>query len=224
MYLNNLSEAAVLRIHHALASSKMYVGYVPATFETHAKTYLSTTLGSAFLKQGSLIVLPHEDDRADEENVNLSIYSFDDCGYRIVSLNGMNYSLFLNFKIERPVYDAKEDDASLSVNAMSDLIIPLQECDVLLDEAKHRYLKSDKMGKLVKAGISQLSRGELAALIKAKISSNYIYNICYREQYNLIKFNVMLEVPRPNGGYPTRLTVALEYLPEKKLLRVLTLF
>lgn len=224
VYLNNLSDSALLKIHQALASSKAYVGYVPATFATRAKIYLSTTLGGAFLKHGSRIILPHEDDRSDKENVNLTSYSFEDYGYKTISLNGMNYSLFLNFKLERPIFDLNEDDASFSVNAMSDMIIPLNECDILLDEAKHMYLKSNKIGKLQKAGISTLERDGLAKLIKSKIMSNYIYNICYREEFNLIKFNVMLEVPHPSGGYPTRLTVALEYLPQNKLLRVLTLF
>jgi hypothetical protein len=37
-----------------------------------------------------------------------------------------------------------------------------------------------------------------------------------------MKFNIMLEIGR-SGGYATRMTAALEYMPEKKTLRVITL-
>ena len=38
-----------------------------------------------------------------------------------------------------------------------------------------------------------------------------------------MKFNLMLEVERDEGGYPTRMTAALEYFPKDKVLRVITL-
>ncbi|AEM47113.1 hypothetical protein Acife_0942 [Acidithiobacillus ferrivorans SS3] len=223
IYINNLSDAALARLHEGLGSYAAYVGHIPATFATRAKIYLSTTLGGAFLKFGSKVLLGHEDDRPNEENINLSPYPFGRNGYEIVSIQSTNYSLFLNFKIERPVFDPDEDDAYFSINAMSDAIIPLRECDVLLEDAKYGYLASEKLGKLTKAGLANLCRDELTAMIKSKITRNYIYNLTYMVEHDVMKFNVMLEVPRTDGGYPTRLTVALEYLPEDKLVRVITL-
>jgi hypothetical protein len=223
VYINNLSTGALSRIQQGLASYLPYLGYIPATFASRAKTYLSTTLGGAFLKYGPRVLVAHEDDRGDEENVNLSFYPFEKYNYEVLSFRSTNYSLFMNFKIERPVYDPDEDDASIAINAMSNSIIPLRDCTVLLEHAKHGYLKTEKLGKLAKAGIAHLSQDELSSMIESKITSNYIYNMTYLAEHDVMKFNVMLEVPRPGGGYPTRITVALEYLPEDRLVRVITM-
>ena len=42
-------------------------------------------------------------------------------------------------------------------------------------------------------------------------------------EHNVMKFNIMLELPHKEDGYPTRLVAALEYLPEDKMVRVITL-
>ena len=80
-----------------------------------------------------------------------------------------------------------------------------------------------KGGKLSKAGILDFEKGRLAGLIKSKIAASYIYNLAYLHEHNVIKFNLMIEVGRYDGGYPTRLTVSLEYKAEEKTLRVITL-
>jgi hypothetical protein len=36
-------------------------------------------------------------------------------------------------------------------------------------------------------------------------------------------FNVIIEVPDPRGGHPTRFVAALEYKPDAKVLQVITL-
>jgi hypothetical protein len=223
VYINNLSDTALARLHEELSSYAPYKGYIPATFASRAKIYLSSTLGGAFLKFGSQVLLGHEDDRPNEENVNLSPYPFERHGYNVLSIQSTNYSLFLTFKIERPVFDPNEDDASFSINSMSSAIIPLNECSVLLEDAKYGYLATEKLGKLAKAGLASLGRDQLTAILKAKITSNYIYNLTYMVEHDVMKFNVMLEVSHPGGGYPTRLIAALEYIPEDRLVRVITL-
>lgn len=223
IYINNLSDSALARIHEGLKDFPPYVGYFPATYASRAKLYLSTTLGGAFLKHGSIIILGHEDDRSNEENFNLSNYSFESINGYVASITSTNYSLFLNYKIERPVFDPHEDDTSFSISAISYSIIPLHECAVVIEDAKYGYLATQKHGKLAKANIADLSRDELSSLIRSKITSNYIYNLTYLSEHDVMKFNVLIEIPRKHGGYPTRLTAALEYLPEEKLVRVITL-
>ncbi len=223
VYVNNLTEAALNLLHTELGNYKAYLGYIPATYTTIAKIYLSTTLGGAFLKYKTKVLLAHEDDRSNTENVNLTNYWFDKYGFNILSLRSTLYSLFLTYKIERPVFDKNEDDASFSINSMTSSIIPLEECEVYLEDKKYKYLISEKYGKLEKAGIANIGQSGLINTIKAKITSNYIYNLTYMKNHNVIKFNVMIELPFENGGYPTRLLVALQYLPEEKLVRVITL-
>ena len=93
---------------------------------------------------------------------------------------------------------------------------------VILDEAKHGYLISEKLGKMKKAGLAEADRTQIEQLIKQKVSNSYIYNLVYLEDHDVMKFNIMLELER-EGGYPTRMTAALEYMPNRNALRVITL-
>ncbi len=223
VYINNLSNAALTKFHSELASHPAYIGYIPATFASRAKTYLSTTLVHAFLKHDAKVIMGHEDDQPNEENVNMAGYPFNEFGYQVLSLQSSYFDLFLGYKIERAVYRGFEVDTEMALNAVSEYVLPLEEFTVLLEEAKHKYLLGEKLGKLQKAGIADLDREDLAALIKAKIDASYIYNLVYLEAHDVIKFNLMLEIPRRDGGYPTKLMAALEYRPMEKTLRVITL-
>lgn len=223
VYINNLSDAALTAMHKALCKYDPYVGFIPATFASRAKTYLSTILVNSYLKHGSAIIMEHEDDRPNEEDVNLIGYPFEDFGYRVVSLQSSYADLFLGYKIERPVFPGFEVDTEMSLNAVSPMVLPIDDFTVEIEEAKLNYLKSEKLGKLEKAGIAELDGDELAQLIQKKVAASYIYNLCYLSDHDVVKFNVMLEVPRADGGYPTRILAALEYQPAKKNLRVITL-
>jgi hypothetical protein len=223
VYVNNLSDAVLKSMHERLPMFAAYLGHIPTTFASRAKVYLSTTLVNVFLKNGKKIILAHEDDRSDEENVNLLGYPFEEHGYEIFSLQSTHFDIFLSFKIERPIFPGHEDDANLSLNAISNTILPLHDFVVVLEEAKHGYLVSNKLGKLEKAGLASLNRDELACLIKSKVTANYIYNMLVNE-HNVMKFNLMLEIERKDGGFPTRLMVGLEYSPNAKVLRVITMY
>jgi hypothetical protein len=223
VYVNNLSNAALEAFHRSLCSFPPYVGFIPTTFASRAKTYLSSILVNSYLKHGNTIIMGHEDDRPNEEDVNLVGYPFEDFGYRIVSLQSSFFDLFLGYKIERPVFPGFEVDTEMSLNAVSTNVLPIDGFTVELEEAKHNYLKTEKLGKLEKAGIADLDSDELAKLIRAKVTASYIYNLAYLPDHDVIKFNVMLEIPRTDGGYPTRVLAALEYRPTHKNLRVITL-
>lgn len=223
VYVNNLSDAALTAMHEALSKYEPYVGFIPATFASRAKTYLSTILVKSYLKHGSTIILGHEDDRPNDEDTNLIGYPFEDFGYRVVSFQSSYVDLFLCYKIERPVFPGFEVDTAMSLNAVSPSVRPIDDFTVEIEEAKLNYLKSEKLGKLQKAGIAELDGEELAHLIRKKVAASYIYNLCYLPEHDVIKFNVMLEIPRADGGYPTKVLAALEYQPDKKNLRVITL-
>ena len=224
VYINNLSESVLERLHKELAKFPAYIGFIPATFASQAKIYLSTTLTPNFLKHNSQVIMGHEDDVPNEKNLNMTGYPFEDFGYKVISLQSSYFDLFLTYKIERSVHPGFEIDTEMALNAISDHVLPLTDCTVLLEEAKYGYLQSEKLSKLQKAGIAELDQIDLVELIQSKIAANYIYNLFYSEEHNVIKFNLMLEVPRREGGYPTRLTAALEYMPQQKTLRVITLF
>ncbi len=224
VYLNNLSQTSLDQINKSLAEFPAYLGYIPAQFASRAKTYLSTTVGNLCIKNGTRIILAHEDDRPNTENTNLTLYKFEEAGFKVFSIQTLYFGVFLSYKVERAVYPGLEGDTDFSINAISEQVFPLDEFEVILEHAKHAYLIKEKGGKLRKAGILSLNNERIASLIRSKIAASYIYNLAFLQEHNVVKFNIMIEVDRDNGGYPTRLTVSLEYKPEEKELRVITLY
>lgn len=222
VYINNLTVASLQRLHQGLASFPAYVGHIPTTFGSRAKTYISLSVVSFILKTGKTLIVAHEGDRSNSENINITFYPLEDFGYKVASLQDLYFSIFLAFKIERPSFKGFQVDTELALNAISDEVALFDNFTVLLDEAKYGYLLNQKLGKLKKAGLNTADRDYIAALIQSKLSSNYIYNLCYLAEHDVMKFNLMLEIQR-FGGYPTRMTAALEYLPDDQALRVITL-
>jgi hypothetical protein len=223
VYINNLSDAALLHLHTELLTFQPYLGFIPATYQTLGKTYLSTTLVNSFLKVGTQVIMSHEDDRSNDEDVNMSGYPFADFGYRVKSLQSSLFGMFLSYKVERAVYSGFEVDTEMSLNSVSEYVLPLTDCTIQIEEAKFEYLKSKKSGLLQKAGVAELSRETLEKLIITKIAGSYIYNMTFLQEHNVVKFNLMVEIPQPHSRYPTRLVAALEYKPQDKLLRLITL-
>ncbi len=222
VYINNLSSTAKEKIHSELVSYTPYIGHVPTTFLSRAKIYASTTMAGFLLKKGKTIIMAHEDDRPNEENINITLYNLEQSGYKVFSLQGYYFSIFLSYKIERPAFYIDTSDIEIALNSITSNVRPLEELDVILDEAKHGYLIKEKLGKMKKARLAEADRTQIEQLIKQKVSNSYIYNLVYLEDHDVMKFNIMLELER-EGGYPTRMTAALEYMPNRNALRVITL-
>jgi hypothetical protein len=222
VYLNNLSDASLFRLHKGLADCPAYLGYIPTTFGSRAKTYISFCMASFVVKVGKILIVAHEDDRSNSENINVTFYPLESFGYTVASLQQYLFSIFLAFKIERPLLKGFEVDAELALNSISTQVAPYEDFSVVLDEAKYGYLIREKLGKLKMAGLDATDRESLESLIKSKLSGSYIYNLAYLEKHDVMKFNIMLEFERP-AGYPARMTASLEYLPSQRVLRVLTL-
>jgi hypothetical protein len=222
VYINNLSDFALRRLHSGLCICPAYLGHVPTTFGSRAKTYVSLSVANFVLKSGKTLIVAHEDDRVNSENINITMYPLEEFYYQLASLQGMYFSIFLAFKIERPSFKGFPIDTELSLNAISNEVAVFEGFAVRLDEEKYGYLINEKLGKLRKAGLEAVDREYIAALIQSRLSANYIYNLSYLEEHNVMKFNIMLEVQRTTG-YPTRMTAVLEYLPGERTLRVITL-
>jgi hypothetical protein len=222
VYINSLTMPQLERLRVGLVACPAYLGFIDTTFSCRAKVLLSTTLSSFIVKKGQSLIVGHEDDRSNDENVNITFYPLQDFGHRLFSLQAQYFSIFLAYKIERPAFNHLEADTELSLNAISDEVILFDGFDVVLDEAKYQYLLNAKSGKLRQAGLTDVGREQLAELIRAKLTANYIYNLTYLEEHDVMKFNLLIEVPR-RSGYPARLTAALEYIPGSKSLRVITL-
>lgn len=222
VYINNLSNYAISRINNGLSSYPSYIGCIPTAFQSHAKIYVSTTMAGFLLKKGKTLILSHENDRSNNENINITFYNLEQYGYEIASLQGFYFSIFLTYKIERPVFDIDTTDIEIALNSISNNVHSFNEFDIILDESKYGYIINEKFGKIKKAGLAKADRAAIKNLIKQKINNSYIYNLVYLQEHNVIKFNIMLEV-KHRDGYPTRMIAVLEYLPEKKSLRIISI-
>jgi hypothetical protein len=224
LYVNNLSEGGVASMHTKLSAHKAYLGYVPCTYASLAKTFVSMHLVNLAIKQSDSVILGHEDDRPNTEDHNLHLHDYTALGLRIKSLQSMYFGAFLSYKPEWMLMEESDDDLEIALRAMSEEVAPLTEFAVLIEDDKFTgYLRTAKLNKLAKAGIADLSKADLEEAIRRKLRSSYLYNLEWVDEptHQLSKFNIMLEFPRARG-HPERLMVALEYKPTERVLRLLT--
>jgi hypothetical protein len=223
VYINNLSDAMVAKLDEGLQAYQPYVGIADMTYASRFKILLSTMLVNLCLKHGRMIIQPHEPDRSNDENINMSGYPFEESGYKCVSLSEDIFGVLLSYKIERPVFQGFEADTEMSLASVHSNALPIEDFDVQVDEAKMTYLKSMKTDSIERAGIADMTSQELADLIRSKVADSYIYNLATDTKHGVTKFNVMLET-KTTEGKPSRHLAALEYQPDKKTLRLITLY
>lgn len=224
VYLNNVTKASARHIVEGLVEFDAFFGYISTTFASRIKTMMSFWLCNLFVKRGSVVVLAHEDDRPNTENVNITSYPFEQFGYQVRSIQQQHFSHFLSFKIEREVVSGFQTDTEFSLNALSTHIENLSSLDILIEPSKLEYIKREKAGSLERAGIHALDAEGIKKLIRGKLAHNYIYNLRYLDDHDVMLFNIILEVARPDGGYPSRLLLSLEYQPAEGNLRVVTMY
>jgi hypothetical protein len=153
-------------IQNALSPYVGYIGWVNCYAPSFLKTYFSLILCNCFLKAKRVIIQGHEDDVENTKDVNMAGYPFEKYGYTCKSLQSMYNDLFLQYKIERGVYPGFESDTLFSLNSISSSVIPLDECEVEVEEAKLRYLQQQKEGSMKRSGLLALSREQLQAKIR----------------------------------------------------------
>jgi hypothetical protein len=225
VYINNLTPGMIQRLNDGMRDWQAYVGYADTTYQSVFKLIVSMMAVNVFIKSGTVILQGHEDDVPNSEDCNTCGYPFEENGYTCRSIQSILEGTMLSYKIERPVLPGFEVDTEMALNAVSETPLPLDDFRVELTEARLGYLRSEKSSSMKRANLEHLSTDDLAALIKSKVSSSYIYNMVYDSQYDVTKFNVILEVPPARELVsPTRLLAALKYLPQRKTLELITLY
>jgi hypothetical protein len=182
------------------------------------------------IKHKNIVILGHEDDRPNTENYNLHLHDYTALGLAIRSVQSLYFGVFLSYKPEQMLLRKTDDDLEIAIRAMSEEAPPLGEFTVLIDGRKHEYLTTVKNGKLALAGLGHMTKSELEEAIHFKMRSSYLYSLDWRDMpetaesasYRGSYFNIMLEFPREDGE-PERVTVALEFIPTDKVLRVVTM-
>jgi hypothetical protein len=224
VYVNNLSDQMVSELRSPLLPYEAYVGFLDCNLPSFFKTYFSMILCNCFLKVGQTIIQGHEDDRENTEDINMLGYPFEKYGYTCKSFQSIFYDLFLNYKIECAVYPGFESDTLFSLNSISNTVVPLEDCEVQVEELKLQYLVEKKQGSLKKAGMVSITKGELEVKIRERLANNYIFNMSYLEAHETMKFNTVLNFFAEDTGRLVKLTAALEYKPAEKRLRLITMF
>ncbi len=225
VYINNLTGQRHFDIQNCLVDCSGYVGWVNCYSPSFLKTYLSFILCNVFLKAKKLMIIQgHEDDRDNSEDVNMVGYPFEEHGYTCKSFQSMYNDLFLHYKIERGVYPGFESDTLFSLNAISNSVVPLEECEVIVEDPKLRYLQEQKEGSMKKSGLLPLTREEVQAKIRQRLAENYIFNMSYAPEHQTMKFNTILNFTPADVKKPIKLTVSLKYEPSIKRVRLITMF
>jgi hypothetical protein len=224
LYLNNLTATMAESLTAGLEKYEGYCGYVDASTSSSMKDWLSLTLVDGYLKHRGVALNGHEDDVPDEKDLNVKGWPWEEHGYAVRSIRDMYFHLFLGYKIERRVVPGAGGDMRFALIAISGRTLPLSDLRVEVAEVKGRYLRDQHGSSLARAGLHEMSDEELAESIKAKINDSYIYYLRYHEESDASLFNIMLEICDPSERKVTRLLAALEYLPEVRLLRLVTLY
>jgi hypothetical protein len=227
VYFNNITDTAIASLHTGLSKYKPYVGFADTTFSSPLKTYISTILVNIGIKHRNFIIMGHEDDVDNNENINMSAYPYEENGFICKSLQSSLFELFLSYKIERPVFPGFETDTEFSLNAVNPTIMPLSNLSIRVDTEKFEYLLKNKTGSLKRAGLIESTPKKLETLIQEKISSNYLYNLSHDKQHGTTKFDILLELQIKDDSSvisTIKIMVALEYIPDEKCLRLITLY
>ena len=224
IYINNLTDNMVKSFHDGLISFEPYVGFADMTFASRFKFYLSTKLVNDCIKHKKIVLMGHEDDRDNKEDVNMRSYPWERSGYTCRSLQDTYFGVLLSYKIERPVFKGFEVDTEFSLNAVDPNPQPIADFDIRIDSEKLGYLANEKSGTIKRMGLLSGDLSELKAMIAAQISSNYIYNMSFDEEHDVSKFNIILEIHPTDGAAPLRVLAALEYIPHERCLRLITLY
>lgn len=226
VYLNNLSPKMATDLTKALRGHESFVGHVDSTTSSPMKDWLSLTLVDCYLKHKGVMLNGHEDDASEDKNYNMRGWPLEEHGYDCRSIADMYFHLLLGYKIERRVVPGAEGDTHYALTAISGQPHSLVEFSVEVAEAKGEYLRECHEASLARAGLLHLGDQELAEAIKGKINSSYIYNLRYDAEHDTSLFNIILELGDSEEGdaKPTRLLASLAYVPEKRVLRLVTLY
>jgi hypothetical protein len=226
VYLNNLSAGRAQSIHEGLREYFPYIGYIDATYSSRMKNWLSVTLVPRYVKKGKVFICEHEDDADDAISYNLPGWPVEEAGYKYVSLASVYYSLFLSYKIERTVGAHEGSDVRHSLLAVTDQEEDFSTFTIDIPDDKLTYI-AHHGGGFGPAGLVRLSNSALQALIRNYLTRNYIYGMQVKvyDSVPVIKFNIMLQLPRPTpGGNPVRILASFEYQSQAKTLRLITLY
>lgn len=223
VYINNLSDRMAVDLVEGLLDYEPFIGFADMTYSSRMKLYLSTMLVHCFLKHKNIILQEHESDRPNTEDVNMSSYPFEESDYVCKSIASPLFDLMLSYKIERFYLPDRERDAEISLNSVTPNPADISKLDLIIEDKKLKYLQQQKGASLERAGLSKYGLEDLRQKITEKLASSYIYSMTFTEAHNTTKFNIILEFINDEGNH-SRHIAAMEYMSDRRALRLITFF
>jgi hypothetical protein len=222
IYINNLSTKKIINIINGLAFYKPFCGYLDFTYSSILKTYISRFIGQRYFILNKHMV----QSSSDPENDSIPSISYDitQYNYNSIVISDMNYRLFLTYKIEREYYNTDISDQLNSLASISTEAKLLQGFKIIIEDKKYNYLINEKRGGLKATIFGYIDKEEIEKIIQNKINNNYIFNLNFSEEYNVLKFNTIIEINRIDKPEVYRYLVALEYKPKNNELRLITMY
>lgn len=223
IYINNLSNTLFTKFHNQLSCYEPYIGFLDTTTQTNLKTMLSFILCKVAIVNNHEVILPYEDEdwKTDENTQGLP---FENYSFSIKSIPSLYYDLFLSYKIEREDLKGYSLDTRIALNSITPIVSDLEKLNIEIEKQKFNYLLNEKGGKLKKAQLENYSIKDFEKLIKVKIKENYIYEMSELKEFNVIKFNVIIELEVQYSKEKVKCQVTLHYQPEENKLKLITFF
>lgn len=125
------------------------------TYSNNFKDIIAYYLNQSFLQIGSKIFLLHEDDKNNEENVNLIGYPYEDFGFEIYSIQEYYYSFFLEYKIESRMVN--KSDLIFSLNVLSEITENIDDYQIIIDDSKFEYIKQKNVFLIKTSNINEMN-------------------------------------------------------------------
>jgi hypothetical protein len=219
VYINNLTDKKLNTIINGLKPYKEFTGYFDFTYSCLLKEYISNIIGQRYFIYEKNIVISSSEYDISEENMNMVGYDFDKYGFHVKSISDMNYNIFLTYKIERKYFDIDISDQLYSLSAINNNVDFLRNFKINIEDEKLNYLLAKKAGSMKTSKLWNMDKAMIEKLLLSKIDNDYIFNLEINE-HNIVKFATIIE----NSEIPSKLLLALEYLPEIKELRLITMY
>ena len=223
VYINNLTEAKIEKIIESIKMYTPFIGFFNFTYGNSLKTIVASVIGQRFLVMKNLVIVAAIDEEMEYGTEHNLSYDFEKFGFSVICIGHTTYSSFLSYKIECEVFP-NSTDTQVSISAISQEYNNLYDFNILIEDKKFEYLMKEKTGSLSRLENPDFNLAYLENLIKSNLARNYIYNLDFNSNYQVSKFNIILELPIGDNQKFEKFLVSLEYIHDINTLRLITMY
>lgn len=221
VYFNNLTTKILNSILEKLHTVSYFVGYADHSYGSRLKDVVSMSIGQQFLLHKGKALQAHAD--GDAEDVNHTIFDFENTSINCVSIDDNLYNSFLRYKIKRRYFNMDNSDQLFSVNSVNQEVDIINGYNIIIEDSKLEYLVKNKSGSIKKIVGDDFSKQDLIHQIAANINTNYLFNLDLNE-YGCLKFNTDIEFRDKIKNENSRCIASFEILMQSKQFRLITMY